>query len=258
MAERRRLKVPEWGRLSSSLERSLRDFLPGEISVTVEERKLEPPQEFRVLCLTLKGQRIRKLAAEFGKDESLTLPWLLPTDPHVFVDLADGATDTRWTSAHILSLEGLSRTGGEESTEDSPGASKKEASRIDLPPDLDEGRVYQLWWHDAERLWEQFARSVEDDKVNLKAFVRLEAGLNALWVSPRKRHRLLTKIGPSNRENPLLRLEGQRQVRIGLWGVESHGRLRLPHESHRGRLCPFQTPESKRTGLDLQLAAGAD
>ena len=71
MAERRRLKVPEWGRLSSSLERSLRDFLPGEISVTVEERKLEPPQEFRVLCLTLKGQRIRKLAAEFGKDESL-------------------------------------------------------------------------------------------------------------------------------------------------------------------------------------------
>ena len=258
MAERRRLKVPEWGRLSSSLERSLRDFLPGEISVTVEERKLEPPQEFRVLCLTLKGQRIRKLAAEFGKDESLTLPWLLPTDPHVFVDLADGATDTRWTSAHILSLEGLSRTGGEESAEDSPGASKKEASRIDLPPDLDEGRVYQLWWHDAERLWEQFARSVEANRVNLKAFVRLEAGLNALWVSPRKRHRLLTKIGPSNRENPLLRLEGQRQVRIGLWGVESHGRLRLPHESHRGRLCPFQTPESKRTGLDLQLSAGAE
>lgn len=62
----------------------------------------------------------------------------------------------------------------------------------------------------------------------------------------------------SNRENPLLRLEGQRQVRIGIWGVESHGRLRLPHESHRGRLCPFQTPESRRTGLDLQLAAGAE
>ena len=258
MAERRRLKVPEWGRLSSSLERSLRDFLPGEISVTVEERKLEPPQEFRVLCLTLKGQRIRKLAAEFGKDESLTLPWLLPTDPHVFVDLADGATDTRWTSAHILALKGFSRTACEERAENSPGTSKKAPSRLKLAPDLDEGRVYQLWWHDAERLWEQFARSVEADRVNLEAFVRLEAGLNALWVSPRKRHRLLTKIGPSNRENPLLRLEGQRQVRIGLWGVESHGRLRLPHESHRGRLCPFQTPESKRTGLDLQLSAGAE
>ncbi len=263
MAEGRRLKVPEWSSLSHSLERSLGDFLPQGISVTVvEERKgereLGRPQEFRMLCLTLKGQRIRKLAAEFGKDESLTLPWLLPTDPHVFVDLADGATDTRWTSAHILSLEGLSRTGGEESAEDSPGASKKEASRIDLPPDLDEGRVYQLWWHDAERLWGQFARSVEANRGNLEAFVRLEAGLNALWVSPRKRHRLLTKIGPSNRENPLLRLEGQRQVRIGLWGVESHGRLRLPHESHRGRLCPFQTPESRRTGLDLQLAAGAE
>ena len=258
MTEGRRLKVPEWSFLSRSLERSLGDFLPCGISVAVEERALERPQEFRMLCLTLKGQRLRKLAAEFGEDGSLTLHWLLPSEPHVFVDLADGATDTRWTSAHILALKGFSRTACEERAENSPGTSKKAPSRLKLAPDLDEGRVYQLWWHDAERLWEQFARSVEDDKVNLKAFVRLEAGLNALWVSPRKRHRLLTKIGPSNRENPLLRLEGQRQVRIGLWGVESHGRLRLPHESHRGRLCPFQTPESKRTGLDLQLAAGAE
>ena len=263
MTEGQRLKAPEWGSLSSSLKQSLRDFLPQDISVTVveerkEERELERPREFRMLCLTLEGPRLRKLAAEFGKDGSLTLHWLLPSEPHVFVDLVDGATDTRWTSAHILALKGFSRTGGGESAENSSGASKKAFSRLKLAPDLDAGRVYQLWWHDAERLWEQFARSVEADRVNLEAFVRLEAGLNALWVSPRKRHRLLTKIGPSNRENPLLRLEGQRQVRIGLWGVESHGRLRLPHESHRGRLCPFQTPESRRTGLDLQLAAGAE
>lgn len=263
MTEGRILKAPEWGSLSSSLERSLGDFLPQDISVTVVEeekgeRELERPREFRMLSLTLKGPRLRKLAAEFGKDSSLTLHWLLPSEPHVFVDLADGATDTRWTSAHILALKGFSRTACEERAENSPGASKKAPSRLKLAPDLDEGRVYQLWWHDAERLWGQFARSVEADRVNLEAFVRLEAGLNALWVSPRKRHRLLTKIGSLNRENPLLRLEGQRQVRIGLWGVESHGRLRLPHESHQGRLCPFQTPESKRTGLDLQLAAGAE
>ena len=263
MTEGRRLKAPEWGSLSSSLKQSLRDFLPQDISVTVveereEERELERPREFRMLCLTLEGPRLRKLAAEFGKDGSLTLHWLLPSEPHVFVDLADGATDTRWTSAHILALKGFSRTACEERAENSPGTSKKAPSRLKLAPDLDEGRVYQLWWHDAERLWEQFARSVEADRGNLEAFVRLEAGLNALWVSPRKRHRLLTKIGSPHRENPLLRLEGQRQVRIGLRGVESHGRLRLPHESHRGRLCPFQTPESKRTGLDLQLAAGAE
>ena len=75
MTEGRRLKVPEWASLSRSLERSLGDFLPCGISVAVEERALERPQEFRMLCLTLKGQRLRKLAAEFGEDGSLTLHW---------------------------------------------------------------------------------------------------------------------------------------------------------------------------------------
>ena len=63
---------------------------------------MERPQEFRMLCLTLKGQRLRKLAAEFGEDGSLTLHRLLPSEPHVFVDLTDGATDTKWASAHIF------------------------------------------------------------------------------------------------------------------------------------------------------------
>ena len=70
MTEGRRLKAPEWGSLSSSLKQSLRDFLPQDISVTVveerkEERELERLREFRMLCLTLEGPRLRKLAAEF-------------------------------------------------------------------------------------------------------------------------------------------------------------------------------------------------
>ena len=99
MAEGRRLKVPDWSSLGPSLERSLGDFLPQDISVTVvEERKgereLGRPQEFRMLGLTLKGPRLQKLAAEFGKDGSLTLHWLLPSEPHMFFDLADGAAET--------------------------------------------------------------------------------------------------------------------------------------------------------------------
>ena len=37
MAEGRRLKVPDWSSLGPSLERSLGDFLPQGISVTVVE-----------------------------------------------------------------------------------------------------------------------------------------------------------------------------------------------------------------------------
>lgn len=249
MDKNRRPAPPNWNDLERSLAGELKKFLPAHVSIALHE--LPRSGDCRILRATLGGPALTQLAAEFGGDGKMDLYWLLPVEPNLF---ADAATGELWTSARVLILEGFFAESDGEAT----GNTSAPRGKADLTPDLDHGRVVEGWWADAERLWRQFARAAEADRVSLQDFVRLEAGLNALWTSARKRSRLLTKIGEPHRENPLLRTETQRQIRIGLWGMESHGRLRLPHESHKGRLCPFQTPESKRTGLDLHLAAGAE
>lgn len=133
-------------------------------------------------------------------------------------------------------------------------------SPLHLCPDLDKGRVIPAWRHTAQKIWKRFAQAAlqarkEKKSLPLNDFIRLEAGLNSIWVSSEARDRAHFERVDS--KNPLLAIENKRKVLID-WKAESLGRLRIPHASHEKRLCPFQTPESKRTGLNLQLSAGAE
>ena len=133
---------------------------------------------------------------------------------------------------------------------------------LHLCPNLDKGEVCPAWLHDVELKWKRFAMNIYTDndgkmKCSVNNFIRLEAGLNAVFVSSSARNgaRFDDEIIDED-ANPLLNLEAKRQVLIDLRS-RTLGRLRIPHATHEGRLCLFQTPESDLTGLKLNLAADA-
>ena len=133
---------------------------------------------------------------------------------------------------------------------------------LELCPDLEAKGAFvaSSWWHIAKSFWQRFADRIgrlkkQKESAELSEFVRLEAGLNAIWVSSDARAD--ARFEKIDGDNPLLLHENKRKVRIDR-KAETLGRLRIPHTSHENRLCPFQTPESKRTGLDLFLSAGAN
>ena len=120
---------------------------------------------------------------------------------------------------------------------------------------MDKGSVFPAWYSDIKYKWTLFAGNIKG-KCSLENFIRLEAGLNAIFTSGSARNAGRFTKHPDD-TNPLSALETSRQVLID-WPSETLGRLRIPHISHRNRLCPFQTPESKRIGLQLNLSAGSE
>ncbi len=228
------LNALDFNNLAHSVTEVLEALLE-PIKIKVKSNGLHEDKTLQCLRLQLElsGEPLDKIAAEFGKDGKMELNWLLPKEEGHY-----SLAGEKWVSPYRFKIK----------QED------EKESKLKSAPNLDTGAVFSRCWRDADRLWKQFAESIEKD-VSLESFIRLEAGLNALWTSGLRRNSLLAKVTD---ENPLLKIEQARQVCIDIKGAEIHGRLRLPHESHKYRLCPFQTPESKRTGLDMQLAADAE
>ncbi|MBR6900633.1 MAG: hypothetical protein IKN30_01040, partial [Synergistaceae bacterium] len=196
--------------------------------------------------LELSGDLLTDLTERFGK---MRLRWLLPdrTDDGCIVE--DQVTGNKYSSGMIFRREEF-----------------KEKGQLQLCPDLDKGEVYPAWLHDIEIKWKRFAKSLSHEgkdgqpikkQCTISDFVRLEAGLNSYFVSGTARAGARFNDDFIKKdENPLLVIENKRQVLIDLH-ARTLGRLRIPHSSHKGNLCPFQTPESKLTGLQLNLAIGA-
>ena len=197
-----------------------------------------------LLVLELAGQEFAGLAAKYGTEDKLLLRWLLPESDGNSCIVRDALSGRTYTAGSIFRRP-----------EFAPGN-----HALNLSPDLDaEGSFAgSSWLRDVCEKWKRFAEDIKaSGECTLDNFIRLEAGLNAFFTSARARKSAgFAPDAPSEDANPLLELEAKRQVLID-WPARTLGRLRIPHKSHRNRLCPFQTPESKRTGLQLTLAADA-
>jgi hypothetical protein len=182
------------------------------------------------------------LAGALWRDNAWSFVWLLPEslvsrteNPH-FTDVHD----QRWFSP-LLALP------------------KEGKSDRENPANLDSWRVLPAFWLKAEWHWRQFREKLRQGNLLYKSLVALEAALNAPWTSSKANERMLRDFSDYGDVNHLRLMETKRQVNIvhGKQDAES-GRIRLPHLSHRNRLCPYQTPESKDIGLHLFRSAGSE
>ena len=202
--------------------------------------------ENELITLELFGDPVKELAADYGIDGRLILNWLLPDFKDNGCTIRDFQTGEIYSSGYIYRRPDFEKDKRE-----------KNIAPLRLCPDLDKGEVYPAWYNDIKLKWKRFARSITNKKCTLNNFVRLEAGLNAFFASSSARQLARFTKENNENENPLLRLENRRQVLIN-WPCETLGRLRIPHASHINKLCQFETPESKLTGLQLNLTADAE
>ena len=200
----------------------------------------------KLLNLELRGEPVQELAKNYGKDGRLILHWLLPDFENNLCVIQDFLTTEKYLSGYVFRRPEFVKHG--------------RISPLHLCPDLEKGKVYPAWYYDVEFKWKKFAKTVinnENKKCFLHNFIALESGLNAIFTSSGARQTARFTREEGTNSNPLLSLEATRQVLIS-WNCETLGRLRIPHGSHKYKLCPFETPESKLTGLQLNLAANAE
>ena len=204
-----------------------------------------------LISLELYGAPVKELAEYYGTDGRLILKWILPNFKDNACTIKDFQTGEKFSSGYVYRRPEFDRDEREKD---------KNITPLRLCPDLDKGEIYPAWYSDIKLRWKRFARNVKRNekkkKCTLNNFVCLESGLNAFYTSSSARQAARFTKDDEN-ENPLLRLENSRQILIE-WPSETLGRLRIPHPSHKNKLCPFETPESKLTGLQLNLAADAE
>ena len=197
-----------------------------------------------VIMLELQGEPVKHLAEKYGSEGKLILRWIMPQRENGICDVTDFLTGDSYSSGYIFRRPEFDR------------GNHDGIAPLRLCPDLDKGSVFPAWYSNIKYKWTRFAKNITNGKCYLDNFIKLEAGLNAIFTSGSARNAGRFTKKPGDDTNPLLALETSRQVLID-WPSESLGRLRIPHSSHEKRLCPFQTPESKRIGLQLNLTAGA-
>ena len=194
---------------------------------------------YELVILELRGGSLKALAEKYGINGKMILRWILPYRNEENIEIKDFRSGSTYSSGYIFRRDDF----------------KKENKPLHMCPDLNKGEIKPAWYRDIELKWKRFAKAAKT-KCNLEDFIRLEAGLNAIFTSGSARQ-LGRFTKNDDEDNPLLALETGRQVLID-WPTETLGRLRIPHASHKNKLCPFQTPESKRTGLQLNLVADKD
>ena len=234
------LRIPNWNDLSGSVVYSLNEFLSSK-GIMVKGMGLHCDDELD--CQRLQLELCGKPLANIGG--SFELNWLLPKRENYF--MINGSRERPFVSPYRAELTQPEK---EKSEKDKKG-NKKNKWKLSLnsAPDIDRGEVFSKWWLNARYLWKEFKES----DISLERLIRLESRLNAVWTSGRKRGSLMLR---TSADNPLLEIEQARGVTFGKAAVD--GRLRLPHDSHKYKICPFHTPESQNIGLDLFLAAGAE
>ena len=192
---------------------------------------------------------------------SWTLRWLLPASEVIALPsggrsvfsleahLPPGTTTTAKKSAVSLPTGGSARV--------SRRKREKGKARLSLgdAADLNRLELRSSWSRFVERDWRELARKVNrGGSARIEWFLALEGRLNSLWTCGESR--TAASLSPL-KGNLLRQTEERRKVEIVSAGDRTDGRLRRPHLSHRGRLCPYHTPESQRIGLQLFLAADA-
>ncbi len=209
-----------------------------------------------VLEIRMTNDRIPEIP--LGKDtgegvHSWTVRWILPVPlPESDANEGDERNLFSLPDGHAYRTPILLVRPGSE-TPDAPGNEPR------LAFDASDSHVVSSWWLYCTKCWKRFAESVNrraSEPIQMDRIIRLEAGLNAPWTDSRARGRLYAEpLGDDS--NPLLAIECERKIEINWRGEHGGEAFRRPHETHQRRICPFQTPESKRIGLSLHLAADA-
>ncbi|GHV28285.1 hypothetical protein FACS1894167_04880 [Synergistales bacterium] len=190
----------------------------------------------------------------WGKSDSWSFLWFLPKglerEETENVDFTD-INGQKWISPlRVLPPE------KQESLLNKPVVLEKDV------PDETAWRVVSHFWERAEFFWRRFCENITKNKeggktyLPYKALVKLEASLNAIWTSSKANKYMLRDLSDHGDVNKLLLMETKRGVNVA-YKPKQAGRVRLPHLSHRGRLCPYHTPESKDIGLHLFRSAGS-
>lgn len=223
-----------------------------------------------------------RLVQHLDDDGAITLRWLLPKMASGgSCEVTDSLRGERYIMPTVFRLKAFdergrkfevpvkTKRGGKENGADEQKTKLVNVTPLNLCPDLEDEEdgsgVYSAWLRDVRIKWKNFAKKMKPDKTRsdkakpgIGEFVRLETGLNSFFVSQRARGS--ARSGDEERlpkdANPLAVIEAKRHV-LTDWPAHSLGRLRIPHTSHKYRLCPYQTPESVKTGLSLTLAADA-
>jgi len=216
--------------------------LPPELEYSCAIANLDSHVRAYLCNITLRGEVIRKAIAGLDpNEEDWTVKWLLPKD-NIFVDLVNGG---EWISHYRLFYSNAA-----EEIDEQPGK-----LRLNQAPDLSRFLCRPSWLGFAWREWKDFSSRLDKPKFGYQTLINLEMRLNSPWVRGAVRSR--QRMSRLDVNNPLRALEQRRQVGIH-FRANVHGRLRLPHTSHKHALCPFHTPESKHIGLELHLAAGVE
>ena len=226
---------------------------------------------FRIAEIVISGEIIKGICEGFGQSE-WRLRWILPQslDERFFPEVP-GCPGSQFiyplwlTKEPVLSPMPFDKKAGKEAN----GQGADFSFGYESVPDAEGRRAFPSWWVVASRKWRSFIRKAlfeeddaEDAKHNesgrpllLEDLIRLESGLNGLFLDYAGRQECGAQEADSS-WNALRLLEEKRRVDVDWWGRQQ-GRLRRPHLSHEKRLCPFQTPESPRIGLQMYLAADA-
>lgn len=222
--------------------------------------------QYQVLQLWLSGAPLDKVLKNYSDNDNqgYLIRWLIPEFKDSACLLADLTDEARpsYCAPAVYRRDIFDKDFRQSAAKSDKAKTSQPLSPLNYCVDLDrpDGLIYpSSWWRYCERLWHRFYKTVKEkgtsgESVLFDALVKLEAGLNAVWTSGRARAR--AHLEPLGDKNILKQIETSRQVIVD-WKPRTLGRLRIPHGSHKGRLCPFQTPESERTGLNLQLTADA-
>lgn len=217
--------------------------------------------DFSIAEVEVSGEKAGPLLEQWKRD-SWTLRWVLPSDfeKMTLPDIGAGG-DRKYVYPLLLARAAKVSP---VPVPDPGGGGKKDNGRErfvfrhDSVPDLEGAlnAVVPSWWAAAMGKWRAFAASAAGkDVIALEDLVRLESSLNGLFLSFGGREECGAREY-SPEWNGLKALEECRRLEVD-WGGRQKGRVRRPHLSHEGRLCPFQTPESPKIGLQLYLSADA-
>ena len=207
------------------------------------KEEIELPEKYGATMFSIQVDVLSKT----GASRSHRIRWIVPRE-NIFTDLQGRNWGVPWT----LLPDPSQRKEEEKSKGKAPKALWREAWKRKDVPDLNVSLEYPAWYLPALSLFCNVARK---ENLGVVDVLRLEGRLNALWSGPfgiLGRHLRADRVLEDG--NPLKKLEAARRLEIKA-SSEGNGRLRRPHSSHEGRLCPFHTPESKRIGLQLYRSA---
>ena len=249
----------DWGETLKAFLSSIQEKLEG---VLLSFRSISPfpgSRNYSIAEIVLTGRKMKRVV-EDERNETWILRWIIPTrfESRILPGLESEDEKEFVYPLRLAKAAKASPFPLEETSLNNKDISETTSFSMNSAPGLDseENCVLPSWWIKSMEKWRFFvASALKKDVLAIEDLVRLESTLNGNFLS----FRGMQECGAEERSaqwNGLKDLEETRRVDVDWWGRQQ-GRLRRPHVSHEGRLCPFQTPESPRIGLQLHLASGA-